>query len=240
MSDFAQTPQVQQSSPIDSTSQMFQGINSSFMPANDPQDNVGQNTAPASYIQSTTGLDDTKINQVLVGDSHLNIIQDEPDLTVQSVSQDPQTMDLQSIAPSLPLAVQAADTLNPANPSGGTVKEVREATVTVEKPQVDAVPGVQYVELEKNPELPPEVDGYLKKVESHQDQIPEEIVIAQSDTTTQPTKILAKPVIVLPITPADDKAGQHKSPKYSLRWLVEWSHKVMKMFSGKVVYRMES
>jgi len=41
----------------------------------------------------------------------------------------------------------------------------------------------------------------------------------------------------LPITKKEDKEGRKKSPKYSFRWLVEWSHKIIKVFAGKVIYR---
>jgi hypothetical protein len=44
-------------------------------------------------------------------------------------------------------------------------------------------------------------------------------------------------VIVLPITPATEDAGERKNPKWSIRWLVEWSRKLMKAFSGKIIYR---
>jgi hypothetical protein len=145
-----------------------------------------------------------------------------------------------SLAAAVPLAVAAAtDTLNPANPAGGAVKEVREPGLTLEKPAVDQIPGVQYVEQERaaEQELPPEVDGFLKEVESHHDQAPHEVVIADDQGIQPTTKYLAQPVVILPITPEVEKQGQKQSPQFSIRWLVEWSHKVMKMFSGKVIYR---
>ncbi|HCC84173.1 MAG TPA: hypothetical protein DEP87_00600 [Candidatus Pacebacteria bacterium] len=97
---------------------------------------------------------------------------------------------------------------------------------------------VQYVEYEPSSELPPEVEGYLNRVEDHADQAPAEIVIADS-IAAMPTQhqLPSQPVVVLPITPEIEKIGATKSPKFSIRWLVEWSHKIVKMFLGKVIYR---
>ncbi len=107
------------------------------------------------------------------------------------------------------------------------------AQATVESGQ-----SVQYVEYEPNPELPPEVEGFLNHVEQHADQAPKEIVIADI-TQSLPTThhFPSQPVVVIPITPDAEAAGAKQSPKFSIRWLVEWSHKIMKMFVGKVVYR---
>lgn len=143
------------------------------------------------------------------------------------------------LASAVPLAVQVSDDLNPTYPVGGAAKEVRDQGVTLEKPQLEQAAGVQYVEYEKTPELPPEVESYIKQVEDHQDQLPQEVVIAQTDATIQPTTYLAKPVIVLPITAEDEQLGKGKGPHDSISWLLEWSHKIIKIFSGKVIYRQE-
>jgi len=45
-----------------------------------------------------------------------------------------------------------------------------------------------------------------------------------------------KPVIILPITPEVEAVGAKKGPQWSVRWLVEWSRRLMKMFSGKILY----
>lgn len=129
------------------------------------------------------------------------------------------------------------DTLNPPHPVGGTVKEIHEPAVTLESPAVDVAQGVQYVETEKNAEIPPEVDGFIKKIENQTDQLPQEIVIADQQGLQPTTKYLAQPVIILPITPEMEKAGARKSSSFSLRWLVEWSRKLMKAFSGRIIYR---
>lgn len=128
-------------------------------------------------------------------------------------------------------------TLNPLHPVSGGAKEVAPINVTVERPAVDVVPGMQAAEVEKTNELPPEVEGFLKTVEDHHDQIPQEIVISNPQTGQALPRVMAQPVIVLPITPEVEEEGKKKKVHYSVRWLVEWSWKIMKVFSGKVVYR---
>ncbi|MBW7944711.1 hypothetical protein H3C70_04940 [Patescibacteria group bacterium] len=144
-------------------------------------------------------------------------------------------------AQAVPMAVTSmTDTLNPPDVvGGGTAKETPLLSVTVEHPAVDQAGGVQYVETEKSHELPPEVEGFIKKVEDNVDQIPEEIVIADQQTGQSLPRVLAQPVVVLPITSKMEEEGKKKPPTYSIRWLIEWSWKMMKRFSGKVVYREE-
>jgi hypothetical protein len=102
----------------------------------------------------------------------------------------------------------------------------------------EQVASIQYVEEEKSPEISPEVEKYLNEVRQDRDKAPKEIVIADVDQDLpSQDKYVSEPVIVLPITPGIEKKGKHKSPKFSIRWLVEWSQKIIKMFAGKVVYR---
>ncbi len=147
----------------------------------------------------------------------------------------PQQDSLGALGSAVPMAVQ--QTLNPPNATGSTVKEAKEPSFTIEKPGIDQVPGLQYVEEEPQHELPPEVEEYVKEVENHQEQIPSEVVVADHQAPQQSTHYLAKPVIVLPITPEIEKKGAHKSSSFSVRWLVEWSRKIMKMFRGQIVYK---
>ncbi len=144
-------------------------------------------------------------------------------------------------AQAVPMAVASmTDTLNPPDAVGGsTAKEAPLLSVTVEHPAVDQAGGVQYVETEKSHELPPEVEGFIKKVEDNVDQIPQEIVIADQQTGQSLPRVLAQPVVVLPITSKMEEEGKKKPLTYSIRWLIEWSWKMMKRFSGKVVYREE-
>ncbi len=127
------------------------------------------------------------------------------------------------------------------NPPHATSSGQREAIGSPTSPDfggIDQIPGIQSVEQEPNPELSPEVASFLEKAEQHQDQLPEEISIADEQVaTTPPRRTAKKPVVVLPITPEVEERGKRKSPAFSIRWLVEWSRKIMKMFHGDVIYR---
>jgi len=92
-------------------------------------------------------------------------------------------------------------------------------------------------EYEKSPEIPVEVASYMEKVVADENQVPQEIAIAGSDMTMMPVRVATTPVIVLPISPEEEALGSKKNPHASIRWLVEWSKKIMLVFSGKVIYR---
>jgi len=130
------------------------------------------------------------------------------------------------------------DPLNPPNPAPASAKESFERPAAPDAASVDGSSGaVQAVEIEKNPELPVEVEGFLQRVEDFSAQEPQEVVIADGTSESANTNYSKRPVIVLPISKAIEKKGKRKSPQNSIRWLVEWSHKVIKMFAGKVIYR---
>jgi hypothetical protein len=134
---------------------------------------------------------------------------------------------------------QNTDTLNPANPVGSAGSKESIDSVSLDQVAIDAARGAQQVEVEPSPEIPPEVESYLQKVEDHADTAPKEIVIADgSDTQPNNHNYPSQPVVVLPITQDVEKEGAKKNPKFSIRWLVEWSRKIMKTFSGKVIYRL--
>jgi len=130
--------------------------------------------------------------------------------------------------------LQATDTLNP-QAAMTTAKEKVEATQVIEAPA--DIGGSAQVEQEKTPELPVEVEQYLSHVEDNADQLPQQIVVTGDDIAIEPSHRPTTPVIVLPITPENEKEAQFKGPSWSIRWLVEWSHKIIKKFVGKVIYR---
>jgi len=127
--------------------------------------------------------------------------------------------------------------LNPSNPVS-SAKEKLEVGKTLDTTSID-VSGAQVVEIEKNPEIPVEVESFLHRVEDHVDQAPQEIVIADGTVETTNANYPTTPVVILPITKQEEKKGKRKSTKHSFRWLVEWSHKIIKLFAGKVIYRQE-
>jgi hypothetical protein len=157
-----------------------------------------------------------------------------------SVSPTPTPTNPSQVAPqAVPLAIQqATDTLNPpqARPTS-TAKEAVQATSTLDQAQVDGGSLVQYVEHEKLPEIPVEVENFIQRVENMQDMAPREVVIADGTQESAAPSYPSRPVVVLPITPELEKKGAWKSPVWSIRWLVEWSRKIIKIFAGKVVYR---
>ncbi len=119
------------------------------------------------------------------------------------------------------------------SPVSSTRKEIEGAS----QQSIEQGANVQVVEVEKSPELSLEVEKYLQEVHDDKDQAPKEIAIAD-EIANLPTQnqFVSEPVIVVPITPEIEKRGKRKSPKFSIRWLVEWSQKIIKMFAGKVVY----
>ncbi len=143
-----------------------------------------------------------------------------------------------SIAPqSVTAAIsQSADTLNPANPTR-SAKEKPVSSSSLDAAPIDAGGGVTLVEHEKMPEIPVEVESFLHRVEDHQNQEPREIVIADGTAETSKANYPSTPVVVLPITQDEEKEGEKKSLKFSFRWLVEWSHKVIKIFAGKAIFK---
>ena len=120
--------------------------------------------------------------------------------------------------------------------SGG--KESLGAISKIDSSAVEAGGNAQMVEYEPNPELSPEVEGYINRVDQNIDQAPNEIVIADASMPMPSNHQLpSQPVLVLPITVGLEKEGATQSPKFSIRWLVEWSRKIIKTFVGKVIYR---
>ena len=113
--------------------------------------------------------------------------------------------------------------------AGGSVDTVTSAEVGA---------AIQYVEHEPSPEISPEVAEYLEHVKDHTGEVPQEIVVGEEQQQTPlATNYQKQAVVVLPITPEIEKTGEKKRPLESIRWLVEWSRKLIKMFSGTIIYR---
>jgi hypothetical protein len=157
---------------------------------------------------------------------------------IQAASATATPQDLGALAQMVPqTALDSTDTLNPLKPAGSSVKEAQ-APSALQEVATETGISLQYVEQEKAPEISPEVESFLQNVEEHHEQAPEEIVIAGDDTQLpSTTHHPSQPVLVLPITPEIEKEGVHANVHWSVRWLVEWSHKIIKVFSGKVIYR---
>lgn len=132
----------------------------------------------------------------------------------------------------VPSAVLASDPLNPPVTRSASQKPETVGS-SVASTELGALGQIEY---EPSPELPPEVDGFLKRVDDTADKLPQEIVIADGSIQQVAQPHPTQTVIVLPIT--EEEAGQKVSDvRLSLAWLLEWSNKVIKKFVGKVVYR---
>jgi len=136
----------------------------------------------------------------------------------------------------MPAAIIASDPLNPQGAVSSSARKP-ETVATNSSPQEAGLIG--QVEYEPSSELPVEVEGFLERVEDHADKLPQEIVIADEHAQLLPQSHPTQTVIMLPITEQDEE-NPAKDVKLSLTWLLEWSHKIIKKFVGKVVYRHES
>ena len=123
------------------------------------------------------------------------------------------------------------DPLNPpkARPGG---KEQENSTFSAELSGL-----AQHVEVETSPEIPPEVESYLQHVEDHAQTAPHEIVVADDQSIQSKPLQTNQKLILLPLTEKEHDEGAKMKPIWSIRWLVTWSEKLMKMFRGQVVYK---
>ena len=193
-----------------------------------------------SSFSTTPGLSLKPISPVNTIKGKLNVLDGVLTKIEQSVLDSSVAASAGTIAQAIPQAtLDVTDTLNPTQLTTSLKETVRNVSPDISS--VEAGSGLQQIEYEPSPELPVEVESYLRKVEEHQDQALNEVVIA--DGTTVPSVAhpsIKKPVIVLPITAEEEKVGQKKPLYLSIRWLVEWSKKIMKMFAGEVIYKQES
>lgn len=146
------------------------------------------------------------------------------------------------LEPSKQLDEPAAD-LAPVETVTETVTEpVTEPEDQIQAESKKAVEVVEAVPSVPEEEIAPEVAVYLERVQDHEEEAPKEVVLATGieDLPSEAHPPVAKPVIVIPITPQTAKEAKNKSPKYSIRWLWEFCKKMMRMFKGAVIYRETS
>ena len=206
-------------------------------------DNVGavSGSAVSDVVVANTGLDvDTKLDlalQAIEEATRAKSATDQTPLPQAEVDGAVLSPDgSEAVAPATLDALAQLETPTPVPTAGG--KE-RAAAVSPDTQVVDAGVGAQAVEYEPTPELPPEVEGYMQRVEDHAELLSEPIVVDGHQTNHVNQHHPTQPVVVLPITEEEEKLARFKSPKYSIRWLVEWSHKIVKEFVGKVIYRID-
>lgn len=119
----------------------------------------------------------------------------------------------------------------------GNNKERVDAAWSVEAAVQESGGVLATVEQEKQPEISAEVESYLQRVEHNQESPAKELAqlipLVVSATGPAPTEV----VRVLPVTKTTAAVGRTKNPKFSIRWLIEWSDKLVKIFRGKIAYR---
>lgn len=223
-------------------SSLVGGLRSSFSSGAGFQLGNKAQSDPGNQSQASTNNQ----SQSVVNDQEQLDTLDQVITQIESEKNQTDANPMGSMAQAMPQAVsQMQDPLNPPNPTpvGSTKKEsyVVGSGVAVESPSpvVEHPGGVQTVEQEPNPEISPEVESFLQHAQEQSAHLPQEIVVADDQTISAVTHYPKKPVVVLPITPEDQEQGKNKSPKLSIRWLVEWSVKIMKKFTGEVIYREE-
>ena len=207
-----------------------------IMPATYQSSVVNQATQKKNFNQSLTAVFLGKRNLPPMGNDILPILDDSTklDLALEAIeyAQNQKT----SVAPVI--LNQLAKKDHP--PEVRAVTSGSKERAIVKSPDAQAsetASGQQVVEFEKNPEISPEVAEYVQRVEDHADQLAEPIVVDGQQLSTNQHHHPTQPVIVLPISTADEKKARFKSVKFSIKWLVEFSHKIIKEFVGSVIYR---
>ncbi len=123
-------------------------------------------------------------------------------------------------------------------------ESVTEATTDLQETGAEAnVEAAPTIESQEVQELTKELQEVSKETKEQREQaLIQEKQRAINDlaaASTTPVAITDKPVIVLPITAKSREEAKFKSTKYSVKWLWEWSQKIIKMFAGAVVYKEE-
>lgn len=190
-------------------------------------------------LQGQTDLQQTPINADqapdIVGEQDFDLTEDERLTLLDQVLTE--TEQASSVFDQvMPAAIIASDPLNPQGALSSSARKP-ETVASNSAPQEAGLIG--QVEYEPSSELPVEVEGFLERVEDHADKLPQEIVIADEHAQLLPQSHPTQTVIMLPITEQDEQ-NPVKDVRLSLTWLLEWSHKIIKKFVGKVVYRHES
>ncbi len=188
---------------------------------------------PSSQTSSTPSAVDDQVVQATDGHDFKLPAKVKLDLALQAIDEVSQQAVGVIAQPTINQLAQ--DQTLPVSARGG--KE-RSGAISPEVAVVDAG-GLSAIEYEPTPEVPPEVEEYVKRVEDHAETLSQPIVVDGQQVGSVLSHHPTQPVVVLPITEEDEKKAKFKSPKYSIRWLVEWSHKIVKKFVGKVIYRVE-
>lgn len=222
-----------QSAPAPSKSILLNSVKTAFSSQGANALQVGVSQPPQPPITQTDVIPTTSYQPINVSSVEEGFNNDDKMALFDSIMDEVEAdKSLGQLAVSVDLS--QSNSLNPPVAAGSSKKEAVAANQVIEA-------GAATVQAEYEPakELTPEVESYIEHVEDDPDQLPQEIVIADGSVTLSPVQYPAQPVLVLPITAELEDEGVKKSPVFSVRWLVEWSRKIIKMFSGKVIYKQE-
>lgn len=226
----AKSTDQQQISPVQANTQPNSGEENSQTPDLDLLDKVISEAETGEKADDNPATQAEPILPVAETSNHQSVTQQVP-----SSDQDLGMM-AQSSTNALDNALQAQEAMMAqSQPKTGSKESL--SSSGVDQPGIEATTGIQYIEQEPNPEIPPEVEEYLEFVEDHANAAPQQIVIADKTGVDLAKSYPKQSVVVLPITEEEERAGAKKSSKFSIRWLVEWSRKIMKKFRGEVIYR---
>lgn len=132
-------------------------------------------------------------------------------------------------APGLLPTSQEAPAVSQESPVSAGEVEIAQVPVGMELPS-------QGIELEKSPEVPPEVESWVQEVGQKVQQAPKEVKVVQFQGGPTPSATPQEEVVVLPVTETVLKKGLQASVADSIRWLSEWCLKMIKKFHGMIVY----
>ena len=95
---------------------------------------------------------------------------------------------------------------------------------------------IQIAERPSTPEFTPKIEK-VETVESVEDMVLSQPVVGEDGAVVLDNPAPQQVVVKLPLT--DDQITQalHLKVIYSVRWLAEWSKRVLKILGGKFVYR---
>jgi hypothetical protein len=194
-----------------------------------------------------TSTQPTTVNPILELDPNLDLLDGlvAETLTNKSLTS-PATPTSQAIAaPQAAVSTRAKEVVSASSqdllaPKEQLVEATADSQEASGEASTEVIPTVESQEVQ---ELTKELQEVSKETKEQREQaMIQEKQRAINDlaaASTTPVAITDKPVVVLPITAKSREEAKFKSTKYSVKWLWEWSQKIIKMFAGAVVYKEE-
>jgi len=94
---------------------------------------------------------------------------------------------------------------------------------------------VPIVEVGREPEIAPETG--LEKLEKEQYILKKPVLDDQTGQVLVTAPTLQEPTVILPLTKEEYQQALSAKIEYSIRWLAEWSKRLMKILGSKVGFR---